>query len=89
METAPRENTYYFNADIKYFSKKIPKTAKIKIEVWDDDSGFFGSSDDLILRAEDSVDSFLKNGMKKGAVISSSTNAVDTISFWQNEYVYL
>lgn len=57
----------------------------IKIELWDDDSGFFANPDDLILETEGNVESFMKTPIRDGAVFNSHQNLIETTSFWQDE----
>lgn len=85
IETKPQENICCFDVNATYQTIKIPKTSTIKIEVWDDDSGFFGSADDLVQSAEGSIDSFIKTPIRDGAVFSTQQNLIETISFWQDE----
>lgn len=85
LETTAQENICCFNVNATYQSIKIPKKLTIKIEVWDDDSGFFGSADDLIQSTEGSIDSFMKTTLRDGAVFSTQQNLIETISFWQDE----
>lgn len=86
IRTPTREDTTHFDANVDYASKKILKTANIKIEVWDDDSGFLGSPDDLIMRTEGNVESFLNNGIREGAKIASLVNRIETISVWKDDF---
>lgn len=69
------------------------KDARITIEIWDDDSGFLGSSDDLMLRWSTSIDELLRNGSKYYRIGSDrkdrSKGGYDMIitkSRWRNEY---
>lgn len=93
LQTLSTEDRCCFNPNVIYTSDKISKSSRIKIELWDDDSGFLGSADDLILRTEGNIDSFLRNGVREGAVVRdlfvSYTNSIVTISFWKDEYVDL
>lgn len=86
IQTDAIQNIGYFDANTMYQSIKIPKSSTIKIEVWDDDSGFFGTADDLILRTEGTIDSFMKSSIRYGAVFSTRRNSIETISFWQDEF---
>lgn len=65
-----------------YHSPLMSKNARITIEMWDDDSGFFGSPDDLIIRWETSIDELLKKGMR---YFTEGTTVVTT-SAWRDEY---
>lgn len=94
LRTSTRDDTCcYDDLNVHFTSKKISKSATIKIEVWDDDNTFAGDlPPELILRTEGNVDSFLNKGYRgvngtakyKGAV--NLGNSIDTISFWQDEY---
>lgn len=81
-QTKVWENTCCFNANAWYQSIKIPKKSTLKIEIWDDDSGFFGTADDLILQTQGSIDSFLKTSIH----LSARKNVMETITFWQDEF---
>lgn len=81
-----RANNCCHDVDVTYTSKKIKKSSTIMIEVWDDDSGFLGSADDLILRSSGDVDSFLNEPIRLGAIIYNLQNQLETVSFWQDEY---
>lgn len=79
--------------DVTYKSKRMRKDARITIEIWDDDSGFLGSSDDLMLRWSTSIDELLRNGSKYYRIGSDrkdrSKGGYDMIitkSRWRNEY---
>lgn len=85
IETAPQENECCLDTNVTYQSIKIPKKSTIKIEVWDDDSGFFGSADDLVQSTEGNIDSFLKTPIRVGAMFSTDQNLIETIAFWQDE----
>lgn len=86
IETKPRENECCLDANVTYQSIKIPKKSTVKIEIWDDDSGFFGSSDDLVQSTEGSIDSFMKTPIRTGATFSTNQNLIETIVFWQDEF---
>lgn len=85
VQTRPQENICCLDANVSYRSIKIPKKSIIKIEVWDDDSGFFGSADDLVQRSEGSIDHFIKTSIHGGAEFSAEQNLIETIAFWQDE----
>lgn len=78
-----------FDVDYHYVSELMPKDSTIKIEIWDDDSGFFGSEADLILRTMGDIDSFVKNPFRGGTVTNnkpSGQNSINTFVFWVDEY---
>lgn len=85
IQTKPIENLCCLDANVTYQSIKIPKKSSLKIEVWDDDSGFFGSADDLVQSSEGSIDSFIKTPIRSGAVFATHQNLIETIVFWQDE----
>lgn len=85
IQTQARDDICCFDANVTYQSTKISKTSTIKIELWDDDSGFFGNPDDLILESAGSVEAFVKTPIRDGAVIDSHQNLIETTSFWQDE----
>lgn len=85
VETKPQENICCLDANVTYQSIKIPKRSTIKIEVWDDDSGFFATADDLVQRSEGNIDYFIKTSIHDGAVFSTNQNLIETIAFWQDE----
>lgn len=67
IQTPAKEDDCDFDFGVTYTSRKIRKTTTINVEVWDDDdSGFFSSPDDLIIRKIGNVDSFLNNGYIEG-----------------------
>lgn len=86
IQTDAQQNICCFNVNATYQSIKIPKASTIKIEVWDDDSGFFGTDDDLVLRTEGDVNSFMNAPIRDGAVFSTHRNSIETISIWQDEW---
>lgn len=86
MQTDAKQNTCCYDANAMYQSIKIPKKSAIKIEVWDDDSGFFGTADDLIMQTQGTIESFMKTSIRVGSVFDARRNSIETISFWQDEY---
>lgn len=88
LQTEAQENACCYNVDTKFVSKKVAKTSKIRIEVWDDDSGaFFSSPDDLILQAEGDVDSFRDEPIRHGSTFMGYTSSIEISLSWQDEYV--
>lgn len=51
--------------------------------MWDSDSGWMESADDLMLRWETNVESLLRNGIKWGPKLR---NKIVTTSSWKDEY---
>lgn len=85
-KSSSRADTPSFDVDYHYTSDRIPKTSTIRIEIWDDDSGFFGSESDLVLRTEGDVISFVNNPFRGGATSPSGQNSINTFVFWEDEY---
>lgn len=80
-----RKDKYVYDAEVNYVSGKISKDSKIRIEIWDESSAFF-ETDHLILTTEGNVDTFLKEPLRKGAWVGDQQNAIETVSFWQDDY---
>lgn len=72
-----------------YVSDRIKNSSVIKIEVWDDDSGFLGSESDLIQREEGSIASFIEKPIRYGAQHFSLVNSLEVAMFWEDEYEYI
>lgn len=88
LKTEVQENSCCYNVDTKFVSKKIPKTSKIRIEVWDDDSGgIFSSPDDLIIQAEGDIDSFKDEPVRHGSTFLGYTSTIEIRLTWQDEYI--
>lgn len=88
FETEAQENSCCYNLDTKFVSKKVAKTSKIRIEVWDDDSGsIFSSPDDLILQAEGDFVSFRDEPLRQGSTFLGYTSSIQISLTWQDEYV--
>lgn len=87
-QTRSRTDTCCFDANEYYVSEKIANSSTIKIEVWDDDSGPFGSADDLLQRAEGSIASFIEKPVRYGAKVGDVVNSIEVAVFWRNEYEY-
>lgn len=89
-KTATVENTLTFDVNHDFISQLIPNTSVITIEIWDDDSGFLGSADDLVLRTNGDVSDFLKNPFRGGTITTNASpngqNSINTFVFWQDEY---
>lgn len=85
-----RANTLTFDVNYHYTSELIPKTSTIKIEIWDDDSGFLGSESDLVLRTVGDISSFVQNPFRGGTTVTktspSGQNSINTLVFWEDEY---
>lgn len=68
-----------------YRSPRIHKSARITIELWDEDSGWMGSPDALMLRWETKIEALLQNGIKWGES-GYWKNKIVTASSWKDEY---
>lgn len=87
LQTAAQEDLCCYNVDTRFVSKKISKSSKIRIEVWDDDSGFLGSPDDLILQTEGDIDSFRDEPVRHGSTFMGQyTTSIEMTLTWQDEY---
>lgn len=84
-----KEDSLMYDIKYQYISKLIPKTSIIRIDVWDSDSGLFGSEDDLILRTQGDVNSFLQNPFRTGTTTKNASpngqNSINTFVFWKDE----
>lgn len=80
-----RKDKFVYDAEYNHVTGKIPKTSKIRIEVWDESSAIF-ENDHVILETEGDVDSFLKEPLRKGAWVKDQQNAIETVSFWQDDF---
>lgn len=80
-ESEPLEDTNVFNLD----SNLISKSTKIRIEVWDQDSGFRGD-DDSIQTTEGDIESIMKEPVEEQQWIQGYQNFIETAKFWQDEY---
>lgn len=69
-----------------YRSPKMLKTARITIEMWDEDSSWIESDDDLILRWETNIDALLKNGIHWSGRGNIWKNKIVTASTWKDDY---
>lgn len=93
------ERTAIHDVNYRYVSDKIPKTSTIKIQVYDDDSVRIFTfankfiEDDLLLETEGTIDSFLKNPFRSGAIMKKTQlngqNSINTYVFWEDEYEYV
>lgn len=88
MKTPTEKNKYSYVVDKTYTSGRIPKTATIKIEVWNSKTEKLSASrrEKLIQRSEGDIDSYLDHPLRIGAQIEGSANRIETMSFWQDEY---
>lgn len=84
MRTNTEKNKISYDVDKIFTSAKIPKTATIKIEIWNSKSN--AKEDKLILSSEGDVNSFLEQPLRTGAHFDQGDNRIETISFWQDEY---
>lgn len=62
------------------------RKAHIRIEMWDEDSGWMRSIDDLILRWETTIDDLLQNGIFWSGQGNVWRNRIVTTSTWRDEY---
>lgn len=79
---------YRLNNNMPYFgetyrSPRIHKQAHITIEMWDEDSGWMESTDDLMMRWETNVEDLIRNGIKWGF---KQRNKIVTTSSWKDEF---
>lgn len=84
LRTPVKVDTHCTNFDTTFVSKKILRSTRILLEVWDDDSGFLGSNDDLLIRAGGNIDSFLQRGIWS-QVMNCGITFIEAKSFWQDE----
>lgn len=89
LETTKHVNEFHGTYTLNYKTPKISKKSLIRIEMWDDDSGFFGSDDDLLLSKTLTIDELTKQ--RKIEIKAGSTNFIDNNieidgSAWQDEY---
>lgn len=82
------KNKFIYGADITYTTHKISKASTIEIQIWDKKAAFWEKTS-LILQTKGDVDSFLNEPLRTGAVIRGKQNAIETVSFWQDEYKYV
>lgn len=95
FSTPPQTNTETYEVGVTYTSPKISKKTLIKMELLDADPN---GGRELVLESERNVDSFLRDGYISSDLFRVSvgsgwrtmltTNFIDTISFWQDEYNY-
>lgn len=89
-KSSSRQDTISYDVNYHYTSELIPKTSTIRIDIWDDDSGFLGSEADLVLRTVGDVTSFVENPFRGGTTCTkrspSGQNSINTIVFWEDEY---
>lgn len=85
FKSSTTKDKFVYDADITFTTGKIAKNSTIKIEIWDESSAFW-EKEHLILATEGDVDSFLEEPLRTGAWIGDKQNAIETISFWQDEY---
>lgn len=60
LQTRKDENKHYGTYILNCKTPKISKKSLIQIEMWDDDSGFFGSNEDLLLNKTFTIDELTK-----------------------------
>lgn len=78
--------TYTFN----YRSPRISKKTPIRFEMWDDDSGFLGSNDDLLLSKTLTVEELIKQRPTvtlTAPTIYNNYNRIEIVgTVWKDEY---
>lgn len=94
-QSESQTNDELYEVGFTYLSPKISKNASIKMELLDAD---YDNNPELVLRAEGNVDSFVRNGYYEEIVAGirvgsgfrtrKTSNFIDTVSFWQDEYNY-
>lgn len=85
LKTAKKVDKFFSEVDKTFTSAKIARNSIIKLEIWDASSGFW-EKDALILRSEGDVDSFLNEPLRNGIYVLGGVNAIETISFWADDY---
>lgn len=85
LRTSKETDQFVTNVNKTFTSMKIPKTSKIRIEIWDARSGYF-EKDMLVLKNEGDVDSFLSEPIRRGVYVLGDLNRIETMSFWIDEY---
>lgn len=88
MKTPKETDKFVTNVNRTFTSVKIPKNSSIRLEIWDAKSGFFEKKDELILRSEGDIDSFLNEPIRKGVYVLGDLNRIETMSFWIDEYKF-
>lgn len=89
-ETKKHENQARGSFTFDYKSPKInKKSARIRIEMYDDDSGFLGSGDDLLMNKTLTIDELTKQ--KRPRILAGTKNSNDNSieierSAWKDEY---
>lgn len=85
LKTARAKHKFVYDTDVTFTSDNIAKNSTIKIEIWDASSAFW-EHDALILTTQGDVNSFLKQPLREGVIVKDKQNAIETVSFWQDEY---
>lgn len=86
FRTGPRTNNHLPYFGETYKSPKMLKKARIRIEMWDEDSGWMSTADDLILRWDTTIDELLQNGIFWSGKGNVWRNRLVTTSTWKDEY---
>lgn len=88
MKTNMEKSKVWYDVDKTFTTTRILKNSTISIEIWStkSDKIEFAKGDDLILRTEGDVDSFLKHPLRIGTHFDDGDNQIETMSFWQDEY---
>lgn len=85
FRSSTMKDKFVYDADITFTTGRISKDSTIKIEIWDESSAFW-ELDRLILKTDGNVESFLKQPLREGVMVGDKRNAIETVSFWQDEY---
>lgn len=78
------KNKFIYDANAIILTPRIPKSSKIKIKIFD--HGVLWEKTAVILNTKGDIDSFLTEPLRKGANINGKQNAIETVSFWLDEY---
>lgn len=87
LKTPQTTKKFLTNVNKTFTSVKIPKTSKIRLEIWHASSVIW-ESDALILKSEGDVTSFLNKPIHKGVYLFEDFNTIETMSFWVDEYKF-
>lgn len=89
FQTTKDANKAHGTFTLNYKTPKISKKSLIRIEMWDDDSGFLGTDDDLILNKTLTIAELTKQHkieIKAGAKGSKDNSIEIDGSAWLDEY---
>lgn len=89
-ETPKHENQDSGSFTFNYRTPKVSKKTPIRFEMWDDDSGFLGSNDDLLLSKTLTFEELIKQRPLVSFTTPSRHNNVNRIDIsgavWKDEY---